>query len=195
MKLLDLKEMTVKAESYETLEKWIPEYSNLKDVGEHTGDIEDYSVYKRNRNDLIDYSIFLDDKIVAFFVVKKPDILSIAFVKKEYRKIGIFSLFLFFLKRNENFSKIVLDNSHSRDTINALKRIHTRFKTYWTDGSKEIKFDPNKEEPFYSSKKPTKWKIVLENDGDFSDWPKYYPKPGEMPDLHTFYFCFLDEEE
>ena len=131
--------------------------------------------YKKERKDLLDYAAFLDNKAVAFFTLNKNEIVA-AFVQKDFRKKGLFSAFLFFLKRNENLSQIIIGEIQSQDTVEAVKRIHKRFKTSWVKGDKKEKFDPNVENPYYSFEKPTGWKIMLENDGDFSQWQKFYHK-------------------
>ena len=196
MKLSDLKEMAAKAGSYENLEKWTYEFSKLKETGEHVGDIEKYEVYRKNRDRVTDYSLFLNNDIVAYFEIENPTTLDVAYVKKEHRQKGLFSAFLFFLKRNERMSKIILGNLHSQDTINAVKKIYTRFDTYWWNGKEKISFDPEKTDyPFYNHKNPKEWKLILENDTDFyDDWPKFYNlkeafNNGDM--LKIWYFGFL----
>lgn len=182
-------EMTMKAGTFGRLEKDLPEYQHLLEVGEHCGDIEEFEIYKKDRKGLIDYAAFLDKKVVAFFTLDKNEIVA-AFVIKELRKKGLFSAFLFFLKRNEGISQIILGEIHSKDTIEAVKRIYKRFNTSWVKDGKKEKFEPGVEEPYYSIEKPTGWKIMLENDGDFSKWQKFYHRK-LLPDtrlLEMYYF-------
>jgi hypothetical protein len=114
-----------------------------------------------------------------------------AYVVEVHRKQGLFSAFLFFLKRNEGLSKIVIGELQSEDTIEAIRRIHKRFKTSWEkDGIKEP-YDPNSLEQYYSYIAPTGWKIVLENHGDFSSWPKFFDLNEAMANgklAEAFYF-------
>ena len=191
-------EMTMKAGSLEhRLGSDLPFYQLLLADGEHCGDIEEFEIYKKERKGLWDYAAFLNKEVVAYFTLDKNEIVA-AFVKKEFRKKGLFSAFLFFLKRNENISQILLGEIQSKDTIEAVKRIHTRFKTSWVNGSKKEKFDPNIEEPYYSNMSPTGWKIMLENDGDFSHWPKFFNRDlregGRI--LEMLYFeTFIEDEK
>jgi hypothetical protein len=114
-----------------------------------------------------------------------------AYVVEVHRKQGLFSAFLFFLKRNEGLSKIVLGELQSEATVEAVRRIYKRFDASWKKDGYREPYDPATVDKYYSSTKPTGWKIVLENDGDFSSWPKFFDlqealrvgKLGEM-----FYF-------
>lgn len=167
-------EMTMKVPSYEMLADYLPHFTHLKSDGFHCGDIEHFKIFKKQRGlSYTDYAAFLDGVIVAFFVLEGNEITN-AFVSKEYRKKGLFSAFLFFLKRNEGLSQIILGDNHSYETVEAVKRIYKRFNTSWFKGIEKIPYDPNQEDPYYSMGKPTGWKIMLENDGDFSKWQKYF---------------------
>jgi hypothetical protein len=168
-------EMTMVVKSYEQLGDYLKEFDHLLTDGEHCGDIEKFKIYKKQRGKLVDYGAFLEDKVVAFFVMK-DDMLMDAFVTKEHRKIGLFSAFLFFLKRNEGHSQIRLSDSHSEDTVEAVKRIYKRFDVYWEKDGKKEKYDPLTVDQYTSRNKGTGWTLVLENDGDFSHWQKFYHK-------------------
>lgn len=194
MKLNDLTEMTMRTgySSYESSKNYLPYYQTLKEKGTHCGDIEQFNVFKLNRDDYMDYAVFLDGVCIAFFVLEQNE-LKVAFVLSDYRKQGIFSMFLFFLKRNEGMSQIVLGDLHSERTIEALKRIHIRFDTNWVKGDRKIKFDPANVDKFYSDAGPTGWKIMLENDHDFSKCSKFwnYEIGGPCPPLRDFYTSLL----
>lgn len=168
-------EMTMVVNSYENLGEYLKEFDHLLTDGEHCGDIEKFKIYKKPRGKLVDYGAFLEDKVVAFFVMKN-DMLMDAFVTKEHRKIGLFSAFLFFLKRNEGHRQIRLSDSHSEDTVEAVKRIYKRFDTYWEKDGKKEKYDPSTIDQYTSRSKGTGWTLVLENDGDFSHWQKFNHK-------------------
>ena len=192
-----LSEMTMRVNSYEELSHYMQYFDHLMHDGEHCGDIEEFNVYKKARGSLVDYAVFFHKEHVAFFVLK-GDELTDAFVDKDYRKKGLFSAFLMFLKLNEGMSKIVLNDHHSEATIAAVKRIYKRFDTSWVKDDQSVPFDPTVEEPYYSRNGPTGWKIVLENDHDFSDRLKFYDhitalREGKMRDI--FYFGpFVDPE-
>jgi hypothetical protein len=168
-----ISEMTMKVPSYEALENYMPQFNHLINDGFHCGDIEHFNIYRKQRDSFTDYAAFLEGKIVAFFVLDGNEITN-AFVSKDYRKKGLFSAFLFFLKRNEGLSKIILGDNHSYETIEAVKRIHKRFETSWFKGDEKVPYNPQQDSPYYSMSKPTGWKIMLENDGDFSKWQKYF---------------------
>jgi len=193
-----INEMTMKAGSYEHLESHLSAFEKVKEEGVHCGDIEHYNVYRRERSSiLIDYAIFLQDKIIAFFVIDSGE-LSTAFVSKSERKKGLFSAFLFFLKRNEGMNEIILVDLHNEDTINAIKRIYKRFKTSWVKGDEKVDFDPTIEKPYYLLMKPTGWKIMLENDGDFSNYLKFFNEETALAEgklLEIYYFGpYVDPE-
>lgn len=192
---MKLREMTMSSGSMENLGKYLKDYEHILKDSVHVGDIEDFNVFRKERNvaPFYDYAISTEDKIIAFFSVTKKWEVDIAYVSPEFRKKGLFSAFLFFLKRNEGASKITLGNVHSQDTIDAIKRIHARFDTHWENQKtkEKIKYDPNTAKDFYGVKSSNDWRIILENDSDFSDWPKFYPK--DFPDLKTFYFNLLED--
>ena len=166
-------EMTMVVNSYEQLGNYLKEFDHLLTDGEHCGDIEKFKIYKKQRGNLVDYAAFLEEKVVAFFVMK-GDMLMDAYVIKDHRKVGLFSAFLFFLKRNEGHSKIQLSVTQSEDTVEAVKRIYKRFDAYWEKDGKKEKYDPSTVDQFTSKGKETGWILVLENDGDFSHWQKFY---------------------
>jgi hypothetical protein len=97
-------------------------------------------------------------------------------------------MFLVFLKRVEHFNRIILGDLHSEDTIKAVQRIYKRFNTFWFDGTKKIPYDPETIDQFYGLTTKTPWKIILENDYDWSDWPTEW----NPLDLRTWYSGLLD---
>lgn len=179
-----LREMTMK---HGTMENQLSIYfkSIIKDEKnyKHVGDIEQIKVLKNN--DI--YLLITDDKPIAFFQVTNSNNvadLQNAYTIPELRKTGIFTKFIWFLKRNEGYNQIRFGDVHSEDTIEVIKAISKRFDTYWQNGKGEkIPYDVNTIDQFYSKKHPTDWKIILENNYDFSDWPKFY----EVPNIKCIY--------
>ena len=163
-------------DSYEKLDQYLPHYTKLIHTDTHIGDIQNFNVYKQMDNEYTDYAISdsSDTKdAIAFYRLKDNEVM-IMYVKPQYRKQKILSMFLFFLKQNENFSKIVLNDRQSEDTVEAVKKISKRFKIHWIKGDEKVPYDINTIDNFYSVEKPTGWKLVLENDGDFSNHPKFW---------------------
>jgi hypothetical protein len=198
MKLKELFEMTMKVNSFEGLAAFLPEYAKLKETGKHVGDIEKIKIFSKLRSPYTGYCLFDGDKAIAYFVtVKSTKMLQNAFVIPEERKRGVFQTFLLFLKRHEGYDKITLGQLHSKDTIESLKRIYKQFDTYWEKGIEKVPYDPATIDQFYGDK-PTGWKIVLENDYDFSSWPRFFPDFSDsLPPVdlcECFYFGFLEEE-
>lgn len=187
MKLPQLTEMTMRVSSYEELGAYIDQFADINVTGEFAGDLQHYQVYKRARDKFTDYAVFDKESIIAFFVLEQNELLN-AYVKPEHRKQGVFSMFLFFLKRNEGFTKIIIGDLHSEATVEAIKHIAIRFHVYWTNGEIKVPYDPAKIDDFYSHLEPTEWQIVLENNGDFSRWPKKF----DPLDSRTWYSPLLE---
>lgn len=190
MKLSDLHEMTMQAGSLEApLRKAFEHISfNEKQKYSHVGDIEEIKVLRGN--DI--YFLTSEQHDIGFFqVINHGDtgLIQNMFVDTPFPKKGIMSKFFWFLKRNEGFDRIKLGDVHSLDTTQAIQKIAHRFnKVYWERGNKltgvETRpFSPNTIDQFYGTTAPTGWSIVLENDGDFSNWPKFF----NIVDVHTHY--------
>lgn len=193
MKLNDLHEMTMRVPSYEKMGQSLPHFQTLKDIGTHCGDIEHYNVYKHPRDNLTDYAVFDGDDCIAFFVLINPNTLEIGYIIPEKRSIGLSPMFLFFLKRNEGLAEIRMSDKQSEQSIKSLIRTSKLFKTYWVKGDQKVPFDPDTIDQFYSSNGATGWTVVLENNSDFSTWPKFYKDDG-LPDLTKYYTCYILEE-
>lgn len=182
--------------SYEEFSQALSYYQDLYNVGIHCGDIEDTQVIKAERGKLTDYAFFQQTKCVGFAILNNNVVVNV-YVIPENRKRGLFSAFLFFLKRNEGMHQIVLGDTQSEQTVSAVKRIYKRFNTFWIKDGEKIPYDPNTIDQFYSIAGPTGWQIMLENDGDFSHWPKFwsYISGGPPPLLQEFYYNLLDYED
>ena len=166
--------MTMKAGNLEA--KLIQSFDYLKstkkDSMKHVGDIENVDVLFE------DNIYFLKTKTddIGFFQVLKHDneaIIQNMYIDTPFRRQGLMSKFFFFLKRNEGYDKIRLGDVHSKDTIIAIQKIAHRFTTYWEKNGQTEPYSSETINDFYSPTKPTGWTIVLENDGDFSSWPKF----------------------
>jgi predicted acetyltransferase len=165
-------------------------YDNRKSY-DHIGDINQAQVLYKNNI----YLIILNNEPIGFFqVFNKNDtaLVSNMFIIQKHRKKGWMSMFLFFLKQNESYSKIQLGDRHSEDTIKAIKRISKRFNIYWEKNGKREPYDIKTIDKYYSLIKPTGWNIILENDGDFKDYPKFWNHNSILQDLRIQYDILLD---
>jgi GNAT superfamily N-acetyltransferase len=180
----------MKAGSYEGLSRYLPQYAAFKSSGIFVGEIEDYKIFKAN-DDYGRYAAFLDNDVAAFWQISSEGELAGVYVHPDHRRKGLFSAILFFLKRNEGFSKIILGDHHSNDTYNAVQRIYKRFtKVYWQRGDQTVPYDPFTVDDFYSLTGPTGWQIVLEHSSsNLNECKRFDPL-----DLGTWYFNLLDEE-
>lgn len=183
MKLQDITEMTMRAGRMDQhLELFFKNVSEQRTEFKHVGDIEDIQVLFKEQI----YLLVKDIESLAFFQVhnETPDaILNVAFVDAPFRKQNIFSKFIWFLKRNEGYKRIILGDVHSPDTVAAVDHISHRFNVYWDNGKEQQPYKPDSVENFYHDQHPTGWRLVLENKGDFSSWPKFY----NTTDIHTWY--------
>lgn len=187
MKLQDITEMTMRAGHMDQhLNQFFKNIAKQKTEFKHVGDIENIQVLFKEQI----YLLTKDATPLAFFQVydEAPNaILKVAFVDAPFRKQGIFSKFIWFLKRNEGYKRIILGDVHSPDTIAAVDYISHRFNVYWDNGKEQQPYQADIVDRFYSNFQPTEWRLVLENEGDFSSWPKFY----NIADIHTWYEWIL----
>lgn len=111
------------------------------------------------------------DKIAATTSLSN-DTLSIVdqvWVSPDYRGQKLLSKLLWFYKTRLNHPQILLGRMHSTDMQEVVKGLSRFTKSWYKDGKTEP-FDLN---TFYNNTKSTGWLLLLENDGDFSNWPKY----------------------
>lgn len=191
-------EMTMNAGNM--LAKTLLDYFNMykNDVAsfEHVGDMEHYKVLLKidsTANEI--YLIVRDDVPIAYFAItrKEPNwlIAKLMHVDITARQTGIASMFLLYLKRQCGGDHIEIGDIQSADTIAFLKRIHLRFNTYWIKGDEKVPYDPNTTTQYYDRQEKTGWTVILENHGDFSDWPRFFNQT--IPDLKQFYEGFLHD--
>lgn len=187
---MKLQEMTMVAGdlSY-NLSRYFNSAARSKSSFLHVGDIESIRVLNKGNEFLLD----LDQVNCAYFYVKAENSIveiSVAYVDPEFRRQNIFAKFIWFLKRFYHTTEIVIGDVHSKDTIEALKKLSSRFNISWTKDGQKVKYNPEKVDDFYGVNKPTGWKIVLENDGDFSKWPKFFDE--QKPDIKQHYDWLLE---
>lgn len=159
----------------------------------HVGDIEKIQVFKRDYGTSgILYILKKDEEYISFSQVfeisKNRVLLKNTFTVEKYRRQHVFVNFLFFLKRNEGYSEIEFDDIHSVDTQLLIPTLTKRFNISWENkkSGEKVKYSNTDGDKYYSRSRPTGWVLLLENDGDFSDWPKFFEE--HRPDNQGYYY-------
>lgn len=139
----------------------------------HIADIDNYQVHLSPPI----YSLWNDNDMVAFFQVLPTDDyaeVDNVWVNQSYQNQKIFSKFLWFLKTRENYSKLLIGNVHSPKMQEIMLGL-SRFDKFWYNIETKEKhdFDEEKTDEYYSFVSPTKWQIMLENHGNFDNWPRF----------------------
>lgn len=146
--------------------------------GEIVGEIEHYTLRKSANI----YSLWDDDAYVASASLSDEDaqglsLVNLMYVAPEYRAQGILSKLLWNFKTRQNRSKLVLQQVHSDDlyTIIANGGL-SRFNKHWINANCETQpFDLDTLNQFYRYDQPSGWRLVLENTGDLTFFPKFSP--------------------
>lgn len=165
---------------------------------EHIGDIENIQVFRKDYGTSgILYILKKGEECISFSQVfklsEKRALVKNTFTVEKYRRQHAHVNFLFFLKRNEGYSEIELGDIHSKDTLQVIPTLSKRFQVSWENkkSQEKIKYDSAEEDKYYSSSKPTGWVILLENDGDFSEWPKFFDE-SKLNTKQYYYWLFQD---
>jgi hypothetical protein len=189
MQLVNMLEMTQSVDSFEHLAHFMPMIQMQLPNAEHCGDIEKVHVYKIKLLGSLFYITSHDGKtVLGYYQVDNNELIG-AYVIPEMRRQNLTAMFLLFLKRSEGMSKIIIGDQQSHNMIAVLQKVYKRFDTNWEKDGKKIPYDPATIDNFYSDKK-TGWQVVLENDGDFSKWPKFY----NLYNTKTWYNQLLEGE-
>jgi len=145
-------------------ERW---YNN----GKHIGDIEEYNV----RQDGKYYTVWDNQSLIAYSSLENENnIVDDVWVHPDYRQQRIFSKMLWFYKTRLNRSTLMLGKVHS-PTIQEVVKGLSRFDKYWLNikTNETEPFELDTLDNFYDYLAPTPWRLMLENNGDFSDWPLF----------------------
>lgn len=173
VKLTDLHEMTMAVGNLDLLATaFVNQHKGEWQTGEHVGDIEQYEV--RKFGDF--FSVWLNDEIVSSLkTLPSGDVIEVRnlWTSREYRGLKLMSKLLWFLKSRMNYSRLLIGDVHSLDTQTIIKGGLSRFEKSWFKDGKKEPFALDTLDKFYHPGKPTGWRILLENDGDFSSWPKF----------------------
>lgn len=147
--------------------------------GKHIADIENYKVIQ----DGVYYSLWDDATLVSYCSLSDDNIVDNVYVTPSYRGKKIFSMMLWFFKTRLNRSPLMIGKVHSTDMQEVVKGL-SRFNKQWYNikTGENATFELDTLDNYYSHLQPTEWRLMLENSGDFSDWPKY-----------TEWKCFITE--
>jgi hypothetical protein len=156
--------------------------NNAKDIlatGFHIGDIDHFTVKQyKNFYSLWDKGIFV---ATASLSNDHIPIVDQVWVDNEYRGQKVFSKMLWFFKTRLNNPKLLLGNVRSTDMQEVVKGL-SRFKKFWYKDGIVEPFDANTLDKYYNRLQPTGWHLLLENVGDFSNWPKFNNSLDGLPD-------------
>ena len=139
--------------------------------GKYIADIENYKVLQ----DGIYYSLWDDMALVAYCSLANTDnTVDDVFVNAAYRGKHIFSMMLWFFKTRLNRSPLLLGKVHSKMMQEVIKGL-SRFNKYWFNirTNEKQPFSLDTLDNYYNYLAPTPWRLMLENSGDFSDWPMF----------------------
>ena len=144
-----------------------------KSEGGHIGDIDDFKVLKYYTM----YSVWDDGKLIACTSLSEDEIpvVDTVWVDKNRRGEKLLSKLLWFYKSRLGHSKLLLGDTHSMNMQEIVHGGLRRFAKSWynIDTGEKIKLDPSDLDKYYDEHFPTKWRVMLENSGDFSAWPKF----------------------
>jgi hypothetical protein len=138
--------------------------------GKIIGQIDNY--YLRKFDNI--YSLWDKEQYVASALLDNDEV-NLLHVNSKYRNQKVLSKLLCNFKTRQGKKKLIVNQYHSDDLYDVFKNGGlSRFKKYWQNTSGEIApFDINTIDKYYSYSGPTGWKLVLENNGNFSDMPHY----------------------
>ncbi len=157
-------------------------------VGKYIGDIGDFGAYQVKK-DGIYYSVWDNDTLIAYSsLADSNNEVDDIWVHENYRKQRIFSMLLFFYKTRLGRSQLMLGSTHSKTMQEVVKGL-SLFKKSWKNiRTNEIQpFSLDTLDNFYSHEGKTPWRLILENDGDFSDWPKFAEGTSYIRETYTPY--------
>lgn len=183
---IDLDEMTMRAGNLQQMAQSAIDLNRDELLsGKHIGDIDvSFKVLKGKDT----YSIVKDDDLVASILLTKKFDLPVvenAWVKKEYRGKKWFSKLLWFMKVHEGMDKILIGDIHSSDMQEVVKNL-SRFDKHWFDGKSVDNFSADTYKDYTGASKKTSWYLMLENDGDFSDWPRFENKGRSLKEWYDW---------
>ena len=145
----------------------------------HDGDIEEIQVWSCNNHKGI-YLFVSDAKPIGWFCINtKPfgSELTAIYVDEKFKGLRLFEKVCWYIKMHLKLFPLFLGDVHSIATRGVIKKIASvnRLKVSWfnieTDSKEAFLKNP---ELGYSNEKTTPYRIMLENDGNFDDWNRFF---------------------
>lgn len=178
--------------------KLATEYAPKWKNGKHIADIEQFKVLVNDSEHIPGasvYTLWHNDTLVSFASLVGDREVDGVWVHPEYRGQRILSKLLWFFKTRLNKSPLILGDIHSTDMQEVVKGL-SRFEKKWYN------VKTNEVEPFrletldnyYSSLKPTPWRLMLENDGEFN-WPMFNTGVMFMKEAYEPYIDYNEDVE
>lgn len=153
--------------------------------GKHIGDIEQYKVIQ----DGIYYSFWDNDILIAFSsLTDSNNEVDDVWVANDYREQKLFSKLLWFFKTRLHRNRLMLGSVHSK-TMQQIVAGMNRFKKSWINirTNDEAPFSVETLDDFYSYAGATPWRLILENEGDFTGWPMFTDGQSFIKETYTEY--------
>jgi hypothetical protein len=173
MKIHELTEMTfhVRGMTSTALKSSYEYLMQHKDDGKHTADIEEWRVLTFKQHP----GVYLIPDVGMLQIAPKGDGVVIQNIYAHLTGHGFFEKMIWFLKTREHHDKIYIGDVQSTDTVEVIKRMAQRFNVSWVNnktGDSEP-YSVDNIDKFYGSIKKTDWDLLFENNGDYSDWPRF----------------------
>lgn len=207
MRFKDLWEMTMKAGDLTKtvkiyLSQYVDELEKHPDRFEHVGDIEQIKVFKKKENRWFIYLLMSEEIGVGYFEVhisgasekepfKNSSLIEVAYIDEKFRGKSLLEKFIWFLKKHEGTSKILIGDVHSSMMVPAIKKLSKRFDTNWVQDEKKVKYDPETVDEYYNTSASTGWLVMFENQGSFEGWPIFFNEAS--PDFRQRYDWLLED--
>lgn len=174
MKVIEIiNEMTMRGSNFDDIAEKFGQMNALRwfSNGKHIGDIEQYKVVQ----DGIYYSVWDNDVLIAFSSLKDSNNeVDDIWVAPSYRGQKIFSKLIWFYKTRLHKNRLMLGPVHSK-TMQDLVVGMNRFNKAWVNiRTNEVEpFSAETVDDFYSYTGSTPWRLILENENDFTNWPMF----------------------
>lgn len=174
---MKIEEMTMRGPDYNNLaSKLAKDYAPKWKTGEYIADIEQFKVLVSNSEQIpgaLTYTLWDGDKLAAFASLVGGNEVDGVWVDSDYRGQRILSKLLWFFKTRLNKSPLILGDIHSKDMQEVVKGLSRFEKKWYNIRTKEVEpFSSETLDNYYSLDRPTAWRLMLENDGEFN-WPMY----------------------
>lgn len=172
MKVKELFEMAIRGGNLNSNAiSYVKKHQSTWQTAPITANLDDFDI--RKCEDV--YSLWEKDKFVAtasLKMVQDVGLIDNVWVDPEYQGKKIFTKLLLFFRTREGVTKLQFSTVHSDDTYNLLKLGGlTLFKKSWIGKNGEkAPFSVDTIDKFYGA---GHWKLMLENNSDFSDFPRF----------------------